>query len=186
MAEPANQSPPDAAEPTAAVELALLPREQVGPFLLLGVAKDADTETVEAHWAQRVIWARRGQTRTALEDIHWAREVLRDPERRVAADLDSLNPDVAAGDLGRIVRRYSLDGPTWQPFDPEPPLPAFPEPVPDPAAELANLPAPDVPLELPGVDHWLQKFAAESIDPWSVLIPPPEPPQDTPACPTPP
>ena len=121
-----------------------------------------------------------------LEDIHWAREVLRDPERRVAADLDSLNPDTVAGDLGRIVRRYSLDGPAWQPFDPEPAPPAFAEAVPDPAAELANLPAPDVPLELPGMAHWLQKFAAESIDPWGLPVPAPEPPQDPTACPTPP
>src|SRR3954454_19589645 len=91
VAEAAPDQSPDNSEPAASVELAPLPREQVGPFILLGVPKDADTETIESHWAQRVIWARRGQTRTALEDIHWAREVLRDPERRVAADLDSLN-----------------------------------------------------------------------------------------------
>ena len=41
MAEPApDQPPPDAAEPAASVELAPLPREQVGPFLVLGVPKD--------------------------------------------------------------------------------------------------------------------------------------------------
>src|SRR5205807_1510662 len=81
--------------PLPGVELAPLPREQVGPFLLLGVAKDADAETIEAHWAQRVLWARQGKTHVPLEDIHWARQVLRDPERRLAADAASLNPDTA-------------------------------------------------------------------------------------------
>jgi hypothetical protein len=172
--------PPDDEAAAAAVELAPLPREQVGPFLILGVPKDADTETIEAHWAQRVIWARRGQTRVPLEDIHWAREVLRDPERRLKADLDSLNPDTAAGDLGRIARRYSLDGPTWQPLDPEPPPPAFPGEVPDPAAEAAKLPTPEVPVEFPGMAHWLAKFAAAIPDPWGLLLPAPKPPQDHP------
>src|SRR5262249_35670404 len=59
--------------PLPGVELASLPREQVGPFLILGVPKDADAETIEAHWAQRVLWARQGKSRISLEDIHWAR-----------------------------------------------------------------------------------------------------------------
>lgn len=32
------------------LELAPLPREQIGPFLLLGLEKDADREQIEASW----------------------------------------------------------------------------------------------------------------------------------------
>ncbi|GIW79792.1 MAG: hypothetical protein KatS3mg105_1599 [Gemmatales bacterium] len=44
------------ADEAVVVELAPLPREQMGPFLILGVYKDADSATIDAHWAQRVIW----------------------------------------------------------------------------------------------------------------------------------
>ena len=54
-------------------------RELVGPFLILGVDKDADEATIDAHWAERVLWCRKGTTKLSLEDVHWAREVLRDP-----------------------------------------------------------------------------------------------------------
>src|SRR5262245_26486560 len=112
----------DSPEPTPGVELVLLPRERVGPFLILGVPKDADAETIDAHWAQRVLWARQGKTRIPLEDIHWAREVLRDPERRLAADAASLNPDTAAGELTRLLLIYGLEPakPTWTALEPEP------------------------------------------------------------------
>ena len=36
------------------LELASLPREQVGPFLLLGLPKEADKDQIEKHWADRV------------------------------------------------------------------------------------------------------------------------------------
>ena len=52
------------------VELAPLPRSQVGPFLILGVDKDAEKESIEAGWAQRLIWARRNQIPTPLEDVN--------------------------------------------------------------------------------------------------------------------
>lgn len=154
------------------VELAPLPREQVGPYFILGVDKGADRKTIEAHWAKRVLWARQGQIPTPLEDINWAREVLRDPARRLDADADSLNLDTARGELRRLTEQYSLtaDGPTWEPFDPEPDLlPAAVEP-PDPAAVRATLPPAEVPLELPGVGPWLAALAAMEIDPWSVEI----------------
>src|SRR5438094_899587 len=67
------------------LDLAPLPRTQVGPFLLLGLDKDADKDTLEANWAQRLIWARKNQTKAALEDINWAREILSEYERRVRA-----------------------------------------------------------------------------------------------------
>src|SRR5262249_59716309 len=94
------------------LELAPLPREQIGPFLLLGVDKDADSEQIEAHWAQRIIWARKKYIKVALGDINWAREVIRDDDRRVRADGTSLNPDTAARTLDRLAREYgaSLTG----------------------------------------------------------------------------
>src|SRR5580700_6929196 len=77
------------------LELAPLPREQLGPFLLLGLSKTADQEEIEANWAQRVIWARKKQYRIPLEDVNWARETINSSERRVKADLVSLNADTA-------------------------------------------------------------------------------------------
>ncbi len=43
------------------LQLAPLPRTQIGPFLILGVDKDADKETVESQWAQRLIWRARAR-----------------------------------------------------------------------------------------------------------------------------
>src|SRR5438132_12560277 len=94
------------------LDLAPLPREQLGPFMLLGVEKSADAEQVEAHWAQRVIWARKKQIDVALEEINWAREVLRDPERRLQADLTSLNADTADATVARLAQQYGAAGPT--------------------------------------------------------------------------
>ena len=67
-----------AKEEPVVLEVATLPREKVGPFLLLGVDKDADQEQIEAHWAQRVIWARKNQVNAALQEINWAREIIND------------------------------------------------------------------------------------------------------------
>jgi len=74
-----------------------LPREQIGPFLLLGLDKTADKELIEASWARRIIWARKGIVKTALEDVNWAREVLNDAAQRTRADAASLNLDTMAG-----------------------------------------------------------------------------------------
>jgi hypothetical protein len=166
--------------PLPGVELAPLPREQVGPFLILGVLKDADAETIEAHWAQRVLWARQGKSQIPLEDIHWARQVLRDPDRRLAADAASLNPDTTGNDLRRLVQAYNLDPPrpAWEPLDPGPPA-AADAPIPDPAELRAAFPAPAVPVELPAVAQWLDQFARAPLDPWGMTLPPPAPPQDS-------
>jgi hypothetical protein len=88
------------------LDLAPLPREQIGPFLLLGVEKDADQKQIEAGWAQRVIWARKRQIAIALADINWAREVINDPDRRVRADVTSLNVDTSARILARLEEQY--------------------------------------------------------------------------------
>jgi hypothetical protein len=153
------------------VALAPLSREQVGPFLILGVQKDADDEAIEAAWAQRVLWARQGKTRIPLEDIHWARAALRDPEQRLAADAASLNPDTAGEELRRLTRLWGLDAahPGWPPLDPD--APALAVDVPDPAAVRPTLTAPAVPVDLPGVTRWLDEFARAPLDPWGLVLP---------------
>jgi hypothetical protein len=160
------------------VAVAPLSREQVGPFLILGVAKDADDASIEAAWALRVLWARQGKTRIPLEDIHWARAVLRDPTQRLGADVAGLNADTAANELRRLMRLWHLDGkPGWTPFDPDPP--AVAADVPDPATVSATVPAPSIPVDLPGVARWLDEFAKAPLDPWSLALPAAES-QDTP------
>jgi hypothetical protein len=147
-----------------------LPREQVGPFLILGVPKDANDETIEAAWARCVLWARQGKTAIPLEDIHWARSVLRDPDQRLVADAASLNPDIMTGELARLTRLWHLDGlPNWTPQDPEPPLPEVD--LPDPDAERSAVPAPSIPVDLPGVARWLEEFARGPLDPWGLALP---------------
>src|SRR5947207_9607244 len=98
-----------ASEPVV-LDLASLPREQMGPFLILGLDKSADRQTIERHWADRVKWARRNLVKVALEDINWAREVLGDLERRIRADAGSLNADTTEGLLGQLAVRFGLEG----------------------------------------------------------------------------
>src|SRR6516164_5423460 len=92
------------------LELATLPRDQVGPFLLLGLKKEASKEQVEANWADRLRWARRQQLKVPLEDVNWARDVLNDPDRRIRADAASLNADTSEGVLTQLARRYGVEG----------------------------------------------------------------------------
>ncbi|MFM7150998.1 MAG: hypothetical protein ACKO23_14250, partial [Gemmataceae bacterium] len=77
------------------LELALLPRQQLGPFLILGLHKASDPEQLEANWAERIKWARRGLIRTSLEDINWARDQLRESDRWIHWDACSLNADIS-------------------------------------------------------------------------------------------
>src|SRR6516162_2079496 len=88
------------------LDLAPLPRAQIGPFLILGVDKDADRDAIEAAWAQRLIWARKNLTQSPLEDINWAREMMSDSDRRVRADVGSLNVDTTDGVLKRLRQRF--------------------------------------------------------------------------------
>src|SRR5688500_14501386 len=96
----------DMPEAPLVLQLAPLPRQQIGPFLLLGVDKDAPKDVVEAAWAQRLIWARKDQIRIALEDINWAREIMSDPERRLRADAMSFNIDTTDGLLKKLKQRF--------------------------------------------------------------------------------
>jgi hypothetical protein len=155
------------------LELAPLPREQVGPFLLLGVEKDATPEQIEANWAQRVIWARKGVIKTPLEDINWAREVLRDPERRARADAASMNLDTTAGTLRQLGERFAGPRPvTCRLLDVEKNLSDFTPAiaVPDPDAERAAVTVPEVPLEVPGVRPMLEQFVNQPLDPWELPL----------------
>lgn len=164
----------DPQEPVV-LELAPLPREQMGPFLILGVEKDADPEQIEAHWAQRVIWARKNQTSIPLQDINWAREVISDYDRRVRADAVSVNVDTSERALGELAKRYGVGvpaGPTWQPVDVEKPLANYAPAVeiPDPQEVLRRIEVPELPWEIPAVGQFLEQFAREAIDPWKLEI----------------
>ena len=94
------------------LQLAPLPRTQIGPFLILGVDKDASREDIEAAWAEKVKQARRGQVKTPLEDINWAREMLTNKEARIRCDAVALNIDTTASTLKKLKDRHGfiLDG----------------------------------------------------------------------------
>jgi hypothetical protein len=167
------------------LELASLPREQMGPFLLLGLDKAAEKTAVERHWADRVKWARRNLIKTPLEDINWARDALSDTEKRVKADAASLNVDTSDGVLAQLASRYGLEGGQanrlWQPLDSEKALADYipPAELPAPAAVRDGLVVTPVPEEVPAATALLDAASREALDPWGVqLSPGPVPSQD--------
>jgi hypothetical protein len=152
-----------------------LSREQIGPFFLLGLDKDADASQIEAHWAQRVIWARNNEIPTQLGNVNWAREVLNDPGRRVSADVASFNSDTGAGELARMAEKYGLKDagkPAWHVWDREKPLANYipPTPVPDTGAVRAGITLPEFPPDYPIVAALLRGLAQESLDPWRINL----------------
>jgi hypothetical protein len=155
------------------LELAPPPRERVGPFLLLGLEKDADTQEIEARWAQRVIWARKGQIDVPLENINWAREVLNDAEKRLQADVTSLNLDLTDRVLARLEKAHSGAGESsWQPLDRERP-PAQNETkidLPDAAEIRDSVVLPQPREEFPAVPRLLAEMLREPIDPWRLPV----------------
>lgn len=164
------------AEPVV-LELASLPREQMGPFLLLGLDKAASKADIEEHWADRIKWARRSIIRVALEDINWARDALSDTDRRLKADAGSINSDTADGILATLAKRYGLEGGQtsrmWQPLDREKPLADY-SPVaeiPDAAQLREAIRVPDVPEELPATGELLRRLAEGKLDPWAIELP---------------
>jgi len=164
---------PDQPAPVV-LELAPLPREQLGPFLILGLEKDAQGEPVEAAWAQRVIAARKNQVSVPLEDINWAREVIKDAERHLRAQVTSLNLDTAAGVLRRLGERFAVGGaPQWPPFDVEKPLADYTPAVdvPRPEEVRQSVAVPELPDDLPAVAWLLEQIANEPLDPWAVPLP---------------
>ncbi len=154
------------------LDVAALPREQVGPFLILGVDKDADNNEIEAHWAQRLIWARSKQIRVALEDVNWAKETLLDRDKRIVADAVSLNPDIASCELRQLLEKHGPLEPevaTWAPR--ESPLPEVPEApaglIPEIESLRSQLAVPEIPLELPAIDRMFEELVAAPLDPWA-------------------
>jgi hypothetical protein len=157
------------------LQLAQLPRQQMGPFLILGVDKDAPKEVIEAAWAQRLIWARKNQIRTPLEDINWAREIISDPERRVRADAVSLNLDTTDGLLKKLRERYQGKGRAsagCKPLDVEKNLSEYapPTPVPDVAELRSQIPQPEIPRDVPAVKLILEQAVRPAVDPWDVRL----------------
>ena len=157
------------------LQLAPLPRQQIGPFLILGVDKDAAKDVIEAAWAQRLIWARKNQFRLALEDINWAREIINDPERRVRADAVSFNIDTTDGLLKKLRERYQGKGRPvagCKPLDVEKNLSEYtpPTPVPDAGEVRAQIPLPEIPREVPAVKLILEQAVKAPVDPWDVNL----------------
>jgi hypothetical protein len=156
------------------LELASLPREQIGPFLLLGLPKDANKELIEQHWADRVKWALKNRIKLSREDINWAHEMLKDQGSRIRADAASLNTDTSDGILARLTRRYgSTGGRIWQPLDCEKPLADYSPPteLPDVEAVRAATVIPEIPQEMPAVAGLLDRLAQAPLDPWAVELP---------------
>ncbi len=89
------------------LELATLSREQIGPYLLLGLDKSADKERIDANWADRVKWALRQPPiiKIGREDVNWAHEVLKEIDKRIRSDVCSLNTDTADGILSQMTER---------------------------------------------------------------------------------
>jgi curved DNA-binding protein CbpA len=159
------------------LELAPLPREQIGPFLLLGIEKDADLETVEEAWAKRLKQARRQQLDLGLEDINWAREVLKDPDKRLRADAGSLNVDTTERVLRKLAERFGPQASraaAWQPRDCEKDLRDYTPAVepPDPQAVRAAIAVPMPAKEIPAVARLLAESAraASQLDPWKITL----------------
>lgn len=158
------------------LELAMLPREQIGPFLLLGLEKTADKETIDAHWAERLKWARKGLAKVPLEDINWAREVLSEIERRIRADSASLNIDTTDGLLAQFAQRFGVQAGqtvrTWEALDSEKTLADYrpPAEIPDANAIRAALVVPQVPEEVPAVPLLLERLAQQPLDPWAIEL----------------
>ena len=159
------------------LDLATLPREQVGPFLILGLDKAADKDLIESHWADRVKWARKQLLKVPLEDVNWARAALNDVEKRVSYDAGSLNADTNEGYLAQLARRYGLRGGQatrmWQPLDVEKPLADYSPPaeVPEPDAVRAALSVPAVPEDYPAAAALLERLVQQPLDPWALELP---------------
>lgn len=157
------------------LQLAPLPRTQVGPFLILGVDKDATRETIEAAWAEKIKQARRGQIKTPLEDINWAREMLTSKESRIRCDAVALNVDTTEGTLKKLRERYQGKQQVeirCKPIDTEKWLADYAPPTAAPPVDeiRALVQLPEIPRDVPAVRVMLESFVKEPIDPWQVQL----------------
>jgi hypothetical protein len=162
------------------LDLASLPRDQVGPFLLLGLEKHATRADIDAHWADRLKWARKQLIKIPLEDINWARDQLKNGDHWVRADADSLNIEPSDSHLSALCRRFGVadgqPGRLWQPLDSEKALADYVPAVevPDVEEMRTALTPPEVPEEIPAAVSLLQGLAQEPLDPWALELPLPE------------
>jgi hypothetical protein len=160
------------------LDLAALAREQMGPFLMLGLDKTADKTTIEKHWADRVKWARRSLVKVALEDVNWARDLLSDVERRIKYDASSLNADTSDGVITQLAERFGLEGGQatrqWQPLDSEKALADYvpSAEVPEIETVRGSLQVPALPEDVPAVPSLLERLAGQPLDPWALELPP--------------
>lgn len=121
-------SEPDSTDSIVELRTAVLPRESMGPFLILGLDKGASPEEVDKAWRERLQWVEQGWWNVSCDDLNWAHDVLLDPERRVAADAASLNPDTLAQPCRHLLttsESADWEQPTWPILDdawPECPL----------------------------------------------------------------
>lgn len=158
------------------LELASLPRDQMGPFLILGLEKSAPKEEVDKHWAERIKWAHRKLINVPREDINWARESLNDLDKRLKADAASLNADTADGLVASLAQRYGADSGQvsrlWQPLDVEKPLADYTPAaeVPDLAQVREGITLPTLPEETLAGLSLLEALAKQPLDPWSVTL----------------
>ncbi len=171
-----------ASEPIV-LELATLTREQMGPFLVLGLDKSADKEQIDKHWADRVKWALRQppQVKASREDINWAHEILKEIDQRIRCDVASLNSDTTDGIVAQLAQRYGVNGGqvvrAWRPLDNEKRLADYSPSVeiPDAAEIRAALVVPETPEETPFAAPLLERLAQQDLDPWAVELPPQDP-----------
>jgi hypothetical protein len=157
------------------LELAPLPREQIGPFLLLGLDKTADKEDVGEKWAERLKLARRRQIKIPLEDINWAREVFSEAEKRIRADAASLNLDTADGVLRDLSEHFGGSAAAdrrCRLIDEEIDLRDYAPAVELPTAAeiMSGIVVPDVPEETPAARSILEEFLRQPLDPWNLPI----------------
>jgi hypothetical protein len=148
----------------------LLPREELGPFILLGLDKDADQAQIEAQASRRRAATGENRARVSAEDIDWSCDLLRDPARRVKADVTSLNTDTAEGTLRGLEESFGLAAPAWQAWELEkPPAAEFADvEIPDPEALRQAITLPPIPNEIPAVAELLEDFARRPLDPWDL------------------
>jgi hypothetical protein len=169
---------PKESEPVV-LELATLTREQMGPYLLLGLNKSADKEQIDKNWADRVRWALRqpAQTKATREDVNWAHEILKEIDKRIRSDVSGLNTDTADGVVSQLTSSYGANGSqpgrAWQPLDIEKPLADYmpSAEVPDAAEIRAAVVVPETPEDMPFALTLLERLARQDLDPWAVELP---------------
>ncbi len=119
--------------------------------------------------------ARKNLTKTPLEDINWAREIMNDTDRRIRADVTSLNVDTTDGVLKRLRDRFQSKEELpagCRPIDVEKNLADYvPQtPVPDLDEVRRQIPVPQVPRDVPAAQVILEEFVRQPVDPWDETL----------------